>query len=103
PDLEWMSVPEDQRILAKRVQFCNWVQALEGEIDSSHLSFTHSRVADHQPLAPDQELALAPGQRYSRRDTHPRFDVLDTDYGVVIAARRDAEPDTYYYRISQFL
>ena len=103
PDLEWMGVPEDHRVLAKRVQYCNWVQAIEGEIDSSHLSFTHSQVADHRPLTPEQEQALSPMQRYLRHDKHPRFEVLDTDYGVLIAARRRAEEDSYYYRISQYV
>jgi phenylpropionate dioxygenase-like ring-hydroxylating dioxygenase large terminal subunit len=103
PNLEWMAVPEENCILAKRVQYCNWAQALEGEIDSSHLGFTHSRVADHQPSAAEQDEELVGASKYQRRDKHPRFDVLDTDYGVVIGARRDAEEDSYYYRISQFL
>ncbi len=97
PDLEWMSVPDDHRILAKRVQFCNWAQAIEGEIDSSHLGFTHSRVSEHQgTLVGDVVVAS------NQVDRHPRFEVLDTDYGVLIAARRDTPQDTYYYRISQF-
>jgi phthalate 4,5-dioxygenase oxygenase subunit len=37
------------------------------------------------------------------RDRHPRFETLDTDYGVAIAARRNAEDDSYYWRITQFL
>jgi hypothetical protein len=41
--------------------------------------------------------------RYKTQDKHPRFEVVDTDYGVLIGARRDAEPDTYYWRITQFL
>jgi len=103
PNLEWMSVPDDHRILAKRVQYSNWVQALEGEIDSSHLGFAHSRVTDHRALSPEQERALSPSLRYQRRDTHPRFELVETDYGVLIAARRGAEADSSYYRISHFL
>ncbi|HZT07763.1 MAG TPA: Rieske 2Fe-2S domain-containing protein [Chloroflexota bacterium] len=103
PELEWMSVPESHRIVAKRVQFTNYAQSIEGEIDSSHLGFTHSRVSDHRPLTPEEIAALPSAGRYTRQDRHPRFDVLDTDYGVLIAARREAEADSYYYRISQFL
>src|ERR671929_426924 len=36
PDLEWNLVPENQRYISKRYQECNWAQALEGGIDSSH-------------------------------------------------------------------
>jgi phthalate 4,5-dioxygenase len=103
PELEWMSVPDSHRIVSKRVQFTNYAQALEGEIDSSHLGFTHSRVRDHLPSSPEIDQALPSASRYARQDRHPRFDVLDTDYGVLISAQRDAEPDNYYYRISQFL
>ena len=37
------------------------------------------------------------------RERHPRFEALDTDYGVLIGARRNAEKDSYYWRITQFL
>ena len=30
--------------MAKRLQYCNWVQALEGDIDQSHVSFAHRRL-----------------------------------------------------------
>ncbi|MQA87749.1 MAG: hypothetical protein GEV03_24790 [Streptosporangiales bacterium] len=43
------------------------------------------------------------GQLYKMRDKHPRFETLDTDYGVLIGARRNAEEDSYYWRITQFL
>src|SRR5712671_5582604 len=39
PDLEWALVPEDQRYLSKRLQETNYAQAMEGGIDSSHVSF----------------------------------------------------------------
>ena len=37
------------------------------------------------------------------RDRAPRFFVLATEYGLAIGARRDAEEDSYYWRITQFL
>src|SRR5436305_6303986 len=36
PDLEWNLIPEDRRYISKRYEECNWAQALEGGIDSSH-------------------------------------------------------------------
>ncbi len=36
-------------------------------------------------------------------DKAPRFTVKKTDYGLVIAVRRNAEEDTYYWRMTQFL
>jgi phthalate 4,5-dioxygenase len=37
------------------------------------------------------------------RDRAPRFFVLPTEYGVMIGARRDAETDSFYWRVTQFL
>jgi len=121
PELEWNLVPEGQRFISMRWQECNWGQAFEGGIDSSHSSFLHSPLVAHRSRAEDYDKAPelaggpmasygvrgdSPGTRgmiYKARDKHPRFEVVDTDYGVLIGARRDAEPDTYYWRITQFL
>lgn len=107
PQLEWTEVPESHRYIAKRVQHCNWAQALEGEIDQSHVGFTHSRVADHQAGAPDQETdgrhwnAI---NQYARIDRHPVFFALDAEGGVLVNARRRADDiDMYYHRLTNFL
>ena len=50
PDLEWSLVPEDRRLLSKREQETNYAQAMEGGIDSSHVSFLHRR----SPAAAEQ-------------------------------------------------
>lgn len=107
PQLEWTEVPDSHRCIAKRLQHCNWAQALEGEIDQSHVGFTHSRVADHRPMSPDQQAEIDrrnPIGRYARWDRHPVFFALDTPGGVLINARRTAEDvDMYYHRLTNFL
>ena len=56
---------------------CNWVQALEGDIDSSHIDFVHAK------RNPDGT------QRGTyHRDTRPRLELLPTDYGACYSARR---------------
>ncbi|MBV9601590.1 MAG: Rieske 2Fe-2S domain-containing protein [Chloroflexi bacterium] len=103
PELEWTHVPESHRIVTKRVQFCNYLQNVEGEVDSSHVSFLHSRnsAADSAGIRSDDLRTTLPN--YMARDRAPRFFVLPTEYGVLIGARRDAESDSYYWRITQFL
>jgi phthalate 4,5-dioxygenase oxygenase subunit len=109
PDLEWLMVPPERRIITMRTQECNWAQAFEGGIDSSHSGFLHSRVSEHRPnidQTKNPELERAgntKGMVYKAKDKHPRFETVDTDYGVLVGARRDAEPDSYYWRITQFL
>ena len=52
PALEWVKVPAERRFVSKRFQECNYLQALEGGIDSSHVSFLHSGALKSDPLAP---------------------------------------------------
>jgi phthalate 4,5-dioxygenase len=103
PELEWTHVPESHRIVTKRIQFCNYLQNVEGEVDSSHVSFLHSRntAADSAGIRSNDDRFNLPN--YMAHDRAPRFYVLPTDYGIAIGARRDAESDTYYWRITQFL
>ena len=44
PELEWTLLPESHVFTSKRVQDCNWFQAMEGGIDSSHISFLHAPI-----------------------------------------------------------
>jgi phenylpropionate dioxygenase-like ring-hydroxylating dioxygenase large terminal subunit len=104
PELEWTRVPESHRYVTKRIQFCNYLQNVEGEVDSSHVSFLHSKqngAADSAGIKPDDLRSTLPD--YMARDRAPRFFVLPTDYGMLIGARRDAEADSFYWRITQFL
>ncbi len=72
---------------------CNWVQALEGDIDSSHIDFVHAK------LRPDA------GHRATyHRDKRPRLEVLPTDYGACYSARRRSDVDgLYWHRVTQFI
>jgi nitrite reductase/ring-hydroxylating ferredoxin subunit len=99
PELEWTAVPDNQRFESKRLQYCNWAQALEGDIDQSHVSFVHRRI--DQPV--NQGRGHEQVDRIRAADTHPRFEVVETDYGVLIGAGRSADTDGIYWRITQFL
>ena len=98
PALEWTLLPPEQVSLSMLVQECNWAQAVEGGIDSSHVGFLHGKLK--KSFA---EIAPGTGRYYTQKDNAPHFEVFDTEYGFVIGARRNAEPETYYWRISQFL
>ena len=41
PDLEMALVPASHRFVTKKWQDCNWVQAMEGSIDTAHFTFAH--------------------------------------------------------------
>lgn len=109
PELEWSAVPEPQRFHSKRLQECNWLQAMEGGIDSSHISFLHSGQPplkrERADSIPAYMMTNSPARErgYHQRDTSPTFETVDTDYGMMIAARRQAEEHSYYWRITQWL
>jgi phthalate 4,5-dioxygenase len=98
PDLEFLDVDDDQRFYWKRVQTCNWVQAMEGDIDQSHNSFLHTWLDTANDTTSRSRIT-----EIRARDRSPHFEVVETDYGVCVAARRNADEDTYYIRLTQFL
>jgi phenylpropionate dioxygenase-like ring-hydroxylating dioxygenase large terminal subunit len=105
PDPEWTRLPAGHVFASKRVQDCNWFQAMEGGIDSSHISFLHAPLdAGNVALARELDRAsFGVGAAVLTGDRAPRFDVRETDYGVLIGARRTQPDGRWLWRITQFL
>ncbi len=91
-------MPPEQTFTSKRWQECNWLQAMEGGIDSSHVSWLHSGSLDSDPL-----FKGARGNKYNLSDKRPFFEVVDADGGLFIGARRNAEDGHYYWRITPWV
>jgi phenylpropionate dioxygenase-like ring-hydroxylating dioxygenase large terminal subunit len=74
----------------------NWLQILEGDIDTTHVGFLHygGLKAEDQPPGSFSEWQL--------RDKTARFEVIDTEGGAAYGARRAAGEDQDYWRIAQF-
>ena len=69
---------------------CNWLQALEGDVDTAHLGWLHTRFNAEG----GREAAFHERDRLrdvAVRDMRPALHVADTAAGVVIGARRDHE------------
>lgn len=98
PEWEFANVKPEQRFISKRYQYCNWLQAMEGGIDSSHVSFLHSTSLETDPL-----FRGAGGNIYNLGDLAPVFEVVEHDGGLLIGARRKAENDQYYWRITPWV
>jgi phthalate 4,5-dioxygenase len=98
PALEWAHVAPERRFVSKRLQECNYLQALEGGIDSSHVSFLHSGQLRSDPL-----FKGAKGNKYNEQDKMPHFDVVEFEGGLLIGARRNADNDHYYWRITPWI
>jgi phthalate 4,5-dioxygenase len=98
PEFEFAQVASEQTFTSKRWQESNWLQALEGGIDSSHVSWLHSGGLQNDPL-----FKGAKGNEYNVRDLRPFFEVAETDGGLFIGARRNAEDGSYYWRITPWV
>jgi phthalate 4,5-dioxygenase len=98
PEWEFAMVPVAQRFVSKRLQECNWLQAMEGGIDSSHVSFLHRGSISSDPL-----FKGAKGNQYNLNDARPVFEVVESAGGLYIGARRNAENGNYYWRITQYV
>jgi phenylpropionate dioxygenase-like ring-hydroxylating dioxygenase large terminal subunit len=98
PEWEFAMVPPDQTFTTKRWQESNWLQAMEGGIDSSHVSFLHGGALNKDPL-----FKGAKGNQYNLNDRKPVFEVVESDGGLYIGARRNAENGNYYWRITQWV
>ncbi|MFZ0836712.1 MAG: Rieske 2Fe-2S domain-containing protein, partial [Xanthobacteraceae bacterium] len=91
PNLEWNLVPEERCHVSMRVEECNWLQALEGEIDSAHAPILHSRIDGQGRLG---NLV---------KDLRPVFECMRQEFGVSIAARRNLPDGRLYWRVNQFV
>src|SRR5947208_783698 len=86
PEYEFATVPAEQSYTSKRLQECNYLQAMEGGIDSSHVSFLHSGALNTDPLFKGSK-----GNQYNLGDRKPVFEVVESEGGLYIGARRNAE------------
>jgi nitrite reductase/ring-hydroxylating ferredoxin subunit len=91
PNYEWTQVPLERTYVTKCLLECNYLQGLEGECDSSHLSFLHRAFNrdGNQPLY--------------QADASPLYETEDTDFGVRLIATRTAPGQQQYVRISSFV
>jgi hypothetical protein len=98
PEWEFTNVPLENIFVSKRLQENNWLQAMEGGIDSSHVSFLHRGDLNNDPL-----FKGAAGNKYNLADSKPVFEVVEHPGGLYIGARRNAEEGRYYWRITPWV
>jgi len=90
PNYFWTQLPVEQTYVTKCVLECNYLQGLEGESDSAHLSFLHRDFSREGELNP------------STIDTSPKYEIEETDFGLRMIALRNPGPDQTYVRVSSF-
>jgi phenylpropionate dioxygenase-like ring-hydroxylating dioxygenase large terminal subunit len=76
---------------------CNWMQGLEGELDTVHQAFLHNGAVKVDNTRPGTF------NHYISRTRDAQMSVRETDYGTSYGVYRPAEDDTQYWRIAHFL
>ena len=98
PGLEWTLLPETHRYATKRLQESGYLQAMEGGIDTTHASWVHRFELDLDPMHKH-----AHANKYIKADRNAVFDVEPAAHGLEIFGRRNGEPDSYYWRVTQWI
>jgi nitrite reductase/ring-hydroxylating ferredoxin subunit len=96
PDLEGNMDPNAAQFVRATQLPSNWLQILEGDIDTTHVGFLHygGLNAEDQPKGSFSE--------YQLRQKSAQFEVIDTEGGAAYGAKRPAGPGQDYWRIAQF-
>ena len=98
PEVEWCTLPASHVFISKRLQECNFLQAMEGGIDTSHVTYVHRYEVDDDPMHQGTK-----ANDYIKADGNVIFEVEETDFGLTLYGRRNGEPDSFYWRVTQWL
>jgi phthalate 4,5-dioxygenase len=98
PEVEWCTLPASHVFVSKRLQESNYLQAMEGGIDTSHVTYVHRYEVDGDPMHRDTK-----ANDYIKADGNVVFEVEKNDFGLTLYGRRNGEPDSYYWRVTQWL
>jgi phthalate 4,5-dioxygenase len=96
PDIEGNM--DEKATASAFMRSCNWMQALEGDIDTVHASWLH-----FGHIQPDDPVGSASDfMRFQLRDRAPTFSALDAPWGTSYAAFNDATEDEVLCRQAHF-
>jgi phthalate 4,5-dioxygenase oxygenase subunit len=129
PAFGWASAPADEIVVSEIIMDCNWMQAQEGSIDSSHVGILHLDTLATMGSGPrsvgsfdfagepwDLDMQVPGGARrepgqaprpgvWPSEDNAPRIELENTPFGFHYAAIRDVtdEPGKVYVRVTAFV
>src|SRR5579871_1324155 len=83
PRLQWTLVPPAQRSIKRVLEECNWLQALEGAMDSPHGLALHD----------GRDIMRYPDALAHLRERPAEQDVIDTPYGIAYVTIRPDRKD----------
>ncbi len=132
PAFAWADAPADDLVVTEMIMDCNWMQVLEGSIDSSHVAILHLDTLATMGSGPrsvgsldfagepwDLDMQVPGGASgggkapvavprpgvWPSEDNAPRIEVENTPFGFHYAAIRDVtgQPDKQFVRVTAFV
>src|ERR1700733_363148 len=97
PSIEALLSPPEETALFCRMRECNWLQALEGDVDTAHFTFLHSGKVEPDEVDPNHM------ERFQLIERAAQYQVRTADWGAMYAAYRPATPGNYYYRYAHMV
>jgi nitrite reductase/ring-hydroxylating ferredoxin subunit len=102
PTMGWATAPIERKTTLKYIRHCNWVQAMEGDLDTSHLGFLHSRVNPDEVVSPEKVKGGDALRPLVEIDRQPTLELKDTSVGFMYGAVRATGRSEEYWRVTQF-
>ncbi|MGH7090524.1 MAG: Rieske 2Fe-2S domain-containing protein [Stellaceae bacterium] len=97
PEIAATLIPESEANISFVMRECNWLQGMEGDIDTSHLNFLHYGSLGGEDFAPTDP------QRFGAIHRDPEYKVAETELGTMYGAYRPAENGQLYWRVAHFM
>jgi len=97
PDIAALHIPESEANISFVLRNCNWLQGLEGDIDTSHLNFLHYGSQTMEDFEPTSVA------RFGAIHRDPEYKVAETELGTMYGAYRPADTGALYWRIAHFM
>jgi phenylpropionate dioxygenase-like ring-hydroxylating dioxygenase large terminal subunit len=98
PHFPAFDVPQDRLSVWCEQRECNYLQPIEGELDTSHAGFLHMGQADRAAHANNTY-----GVSLDVENRAVEYKVIDTDVGIMAGGYRPADDQNTYWRIGNLL
>jgi nitrite reductase/ring-hydroxylating ferredoxin subunit len=97
PNSPFVFLPADQVWISRTVTPCNWLQGVEGTLDSLHIGTLHKSWIER--------IAKLEGKKTIGKtiDNTPWYEVEGTPYGLRAAALRRSQEGAVYVRVSEYI
>jgi phthalate 4,5-dioxygenase oxygenase subunit len=96
PEYEFAMVPQSQRFGSRHTQECNWLQSLEGGLDTAHVPFLH--IGDR---ATDRGRTIDVKTELRHISFH--YEPVPTEFGLLIGQRRGIDAERDAWTVTPFL